>query len=84
MKEEVETTHFEHTLRFQGRTVLQKPLLTKQVEVCVVHHNLSHGFYRVMSVKFLFPSNIHHRQTPNFSGGEKNSCSVEFILGCLH
>ena len=31
-----------------------EPLLTKQVEVRAFHHNLSHGFYRVMSVKFQF------------------------------
>ena len=51
MKEEMETQHFEHTMRFWERTALQKPLLAKQVEnVCVSPQPVSHGFYRVMSV----------------------------------
>ena len=53
MKEEIETTHFEH-FAVLGKNRVAEPLLTKQVEVCAFHHNLSHGFYRVMSVKFLF------------------------------
>ena len=52
MKEEIETTHF----AVLGKNHVAEPLLTKQVEVCAFHHNLSHGFYRVMSVKFLFSS----------------------------
>ena len=55
MKEEIETTHFEHTFAVLGMNRAAEPLLTQtEVEVCAFHHNLSHGFYRVMSVKFLF------------------------------
>ena len=54
MKEEIETKHFEHTFAVLGTNRAAEPLLTKQVEVCAFHHNLSHGVYRVMSVKFLF------------------------------
>ena len=57
MKEEIETTHFEHIFAVRGTNRAAELLLTKQVEVCAFHHNLSHGFYRVMSVKFLFSSN---------------------------
>ena len=53
MKEEIETKHFEHTLRFEGTNRAAEPLLTTQVEMCAFHHNLSHGFYHVY-VKFLF------------------------------
>ena len=53
MKEEIETKHFEHTLRFWANRAAE-PLLTKQIEDCAFHYNLSHGFYRVMSVTFLF------------------------------
>ena len=48
MKKEIETKHFEHTC---GSGSHSSP---KQVEVCAFHHNLSRGFYRVTSVKFLF------------------------------
>ena len=54
MKEEIETAHFEHTFAVLGTNRAAEPLLTKQVEVCVFHYNLSHGFHRVMSDKFLF------------------------------
>ena len=54
MKGEIETTHFEHTFAVLETNRAAEPLLTKQVEMCAFHHNLSRGFYRVMSVKFLF------------------------------
>ena len=55
MKEEIETKHFEHTRGSRDEPRCRATPTTKQVEVCAFHHNLSHGFYRVMSVKFLFP-----------------------------
>ena len=65
MKEEIETKHFEHTFAVLETNRTAEPLLTKQVEVCAFHHNLSHGFYRVMSVKFLFPiSDMQQHQRP--------------------
>ena len=53
MKEEIETTHFEHTFAVLGTNRAAETLLTKQTGrgVCAFHHNLSHGLYRVMSVK---------------------------------
>ena len=63
MKEEIETKHFENTFGVLGTNRAAEPLLTKQVEVCAFH-NPSHGFYRVMSVKFLFlPSAALHSAT---------------------
>ena len=55
MKEEIETKHFEHTfavLRDEPRC-RATPHQTGR-GVCVSPQPLSHGFYRVMSVKFLF------------------------------
>ena len=49
--EEIETKHFEHT-----RGSRDEPRCRATPSRCAFHHNLSHGFYRVMSVKFLFPS----------------------------
>ena len=88
MKEEIETKHFEHTLRFWGRTALQSHASPNQVEVCAFHHNLSQGFYRVMSVLFIFPflrPPMHGRRL-NFSnslffsicGGKKGVHSSNF------
>ena len=56
MKEEIETTHFEHTFAVLGTNrAAESHSSTKQVEVlCVSPQPVSHGFYRVMSVKFLF------------------------------
>ena len=53
MKEEIEKKHFEHTC---GSGDEPRCRATPQVEVCAFRHNLSHGFYRVMSVTFLFGS----------------------------
>ena len=56
MKEEIETKHFEHTFAVLGTNrACREPLLTKTGRGCVrFTANLSHGFYRVISVKFLF------------------------------
>ena len=40
MKEEIETKHFEHILRFLG-TKPRCRATPHQVEVCAFHHNLS-------------------------------------------
>ena len=55
MKEEIETKHFEHTFAVLGtnRAAEATPHQTGR-GVCAFHHNLSHGLYRVLSVKFLF------------------------------
>ena len=55
-RRKIETKHFEHTFAvLGGRIRAAEPLLTKQVEVlCVSPQALFHGFYRVMSVTFLF------------------------------
>ena len=54
MKEEIETKHFEHTFAVLGTNRDAELLLTKQVEVCAFHHNLSPRGFIVMSIKFLF------------------------------
>ena len=55
MKEEIEKKH----TTVLGTNRAAEPLLTKTGRgVCRFHHNLSHGFYRAMSVKFLFFSSI--------------------------
>ena len=43
----METAHFEHTFAVLGTNRAAEPLLTKQVEVCAFHHNLSHGGFIV-------------------------------------
>ena len=57
MKEEIETKAF-WWFAVLGTNRAADPLLTKQAEVYVFHHNLSHRFYRMMSVKFLFPTTL--------------------------
>ena len=45
--------------------------------VCAFHHNLSHGFYRVMSVKFLFP---HIFVSPGFERTNKGPIFFFFLV----
>ena len=60
MKEEIETTHFEHIFAvLETNRAAEATPHPNRSRCCAFHHNLfSHGFYRVMSVKFLFS----HRQ----------------------
>ena len=54
MKEKIETKHFEHTFAVLGTNCAAECHSSPNRSRCVRFTTSSHGFYRVMSVKYLF------------------------------